>query len=101
MKPFKIKIKVEKNSFSELNIFGIQNVPIKTFSLTEPGGDIIFQFNSRHNISICIKQLEPVKWEIIELVKEHHNIIDKSEIDWNRDIVPIIRNDKLRQIITF
>jgi hypothetical protein len=100
MKPFLLNLKIDKNSTSELNIFGIENLKIKTISLVEPGGDILFQFNSRNNISICIKQLEPVKWEILQLLKDHHNT-DNNQIDWNKHIVPIIRNDKIRNIITF
>jgi hypothetical protein len=100
MKPFIVTLKISKHKTQEINLFGLQQIQIKTFQLQEPGGDILFEFNSHNTISICIKQLEEVKWEIMQLLKDYYNI-NKYEIDWEKHISPIIKNNNLRQIITF
>jgi len=97
----KLHIHSQKSTQQELNLFGYQTVPTIVISLLEDKrSDVLFQFNSLGKISTCIKQLEPVKMEIMQLIKDHYNT-DKTNIDWNKDIMPIIRNDKIRQIITF
>ncbi len=97
----KLHIHSQKSTQQELNLFGYQTVPTIVISLLETkNSDVLFQFNSLGKISTCIKQLEPVKFEIMQLIKDHYNT-DKNHIDWNKHIMPIIRNDKIRQIITF
>jgi flagellar motor switch protein FliG len=96
-----LHIHSQKSVKQQLNLFGNQNIPIIVISLLEPKtSDILFQFNTLNHISTCIKQLEPVKWEVMQLLKDHFNL-NKTQINWSKDIVPIIRNDKIRTIITF
>lgn len=100
MKPFIVTLKVTQYKKQEINLFGLQNIPINTFQLKEPGGDILFEFNSYNTVTYCIKQLKPVKFEIMRLLKDYYTQ-NKVEIDWEKHILPIIKNDKIRQIITF
>ena len=95
----KLKLKVSQYKTQEINLFGLQHIPIKTFQLQEMGGDILFEFNSYNIISICIKQLESNKWEVMQLLKNHYNI-NSVDIDWEKHISPIIKNTP-KQLVTF
>ena len=77
----KLHIHSQKSTQQELNLFGYQTVPTIVISLLETkNSDVLFQFNSLGKISTCIKQLEPVKFEVMQLIKDHHNN-DKTHND--------------------
>ncbi len=76
----KLHIHSQKSTQQELNLFGYQTVPTIVISLLETkNSDVLFQFNSLGKISTCIKQLEPVKFEVMQLIKDHYNIITDTE----------------------
>jgi len=59
---------------------------------------ILFHFNSNRHVYKSISQLDPIKNEIIDLCFDLYGS-EKSNISWENDILPIIRNHKICNII--
>jgi hypothetical protein len=81
-----------------------QNVHVFTI-LEDKTKDILFQVYyqvSKIEAVTCIKQLESIKFDVLQLCKDlynHRTDYLEHPIDWDKQIVPLIKNNKYRQIV--
>jgi len=80
----------------------------------KPNLEPIFNFDTNGNIHTCIKQLEPIKIEIMQLCKElydknceessgyipsHGSIATLIMINWDKQIIPLLRQHKIQNLL--
>lgn len=73
------------------------------FKISYPSGyidveTILFHCNSNYQVYKSIDQLQPVKSEIVSLCIKLYET-EKSELTWEEDILPILRNHKISSLI--
>lgn len=59
---------------------------------------VLFHCNSNYQVYKSIDQLQPVKSEIVSLCIKLYET-EKSELTWEEDILPILRNHKISSLI--
>lgn len=83
----------------------LENENIFVFSIIEDNTkDVIFRvYNTRkEKIFNCIKQLEPIKYEVLQLCKDlytHKYSHTEQRIHWNEQIAPLIKNKEIKQVV--
>jgi hypothetical protein len=94
-----LNIDVREHKVKTNTLFGLEKLPVKVISLKESRTeDILFQFNSYGEIICHSKQLKLIKPELMQLTKDMINL-NRSQIDWAVQIVPMIKNAKQRIIV--
>jgi hypothetical protein len=83
-----------------------QDEYVHVFTLIEDiTKDILFQSYlkpTKNEIITCIKQLEPIKHDTLQLFKDlynHHIHYSEHTIDWKKHIQPLIKNNNCRIIL--
>lgn len=90
------------------------NTNIKELSIKIEGDpNPIFHFDTDDQVYSCIKQLEPIKIEVMQFCKElydknckEYELIYKlmmpSEImmDWDKQIIPLLRQYKIQNLLS-
>lgn len=80
---------------------GIDYQGVIDFKITytnDPFDTILFHCNSNYQVYKSIDQLQPVKSEIVSLCIKLYET-ERSELSWERDILPILRNHKISSLI--
>lgn len=91
------------------------NNNVKSFSILITGDPkkIIFHFDTDDQVYSCIKQLEPIKIEVMQFCKElydknckEYELISRSMIpseimmDWDKQIIPLLRQYKIQNLLS-
>ncbi len=94
-----LNIKVKNHNVKTHTLFGLQSMPVKTIMLEESrSGDVVFKFDSLNEVIYHTKQLKLIKRELMQLTKDMVNL-NRSQIDWAVQVVPLIKNAKQRIIV--
>jgi tRNA uridine 5-carbamoylmethylation protein Kti12 len=64
----------------------------------DPFDTTLFHCNSNYQIFKSIDQLQPVEQEIVSLCIKLYET-ERSELSWEGDILPILRNHKISKLI--
>ena len=98
----KLQLLVNTQTINSINLDSLQKIKQKRdvlhFIMQIDWESIIFHFDSDGRIYDCIKQLEPIQQDIIQLCKDLYNI-EKSNIDWEEHILPLIRQNKIKNLL--
>jgi len=101
----KLKLKAEHSKITSLNLDNntgpttrkIIYLSIQTNKLFK--NNTLFKFDTTGTVHVCIDQLKPIKIELIQLCKDLYNS-EVSDIDWEIHIIPLLRQNKIINLLS-